>query len=154
MIGQSQTGTGKTHAYLLPLLNKIDPAKDVVQVVITAPTRELANQIHQEALKITQGEEGSQIRSKCFIGGTDKQKSIDKLKIQPHLVVGTPGRIADLIKEQALSVHKAESLVIDEADLMLDMGFIADVDYIGSRMPEDLQMLVFSATIPEKLKPF
>ncbi|MBD5020230.1 DEAD/DEAH box helicase, partial [Xanthomonas citri pv. citri] len=78
----------------------------------------------------------------------------DKLKIQPHLVVGTPGRIADLIKEQALSVHKAESLVIDEADLMLDMGFLADVDYIGSRMPEDLQMLVFSATIPEKLKPF
>ncbi|MGX4766621.1 DEAD-box ATP-dependent RNA helicase CshB [Bacillus mojavensis] len=154
VIGQSQTGTGKTHAYLLPLLNKIDPAKDVVQVVITAPTRELANQIYQEALKITQGAEGDSIRSKCFIGGTDKQKAIDKLKTQPHLVVGTPGRIADLIKEQALSVHKAESLVIDEADLMLDMGFLADVDYIGSRMPEDLQMLVFSATIPEKLKPF
>ncbi len=76
------------------------------------------------------------------------------MKTQPHLVVGTPGRIADLIKEQALSVYKAESLVIDEADLMLDMGFLADVDYIGSRMPEDLQMLVFSATIPEKLKPF
>ncbi|WP_340639526.1 DEAD/DEAH box helicase [Bacillus atrophaeus] len=154
VIGQSQTGTGKTHAYLLPLLNEIDPNKDVVQAVITAPTRELANQIHQEALKITETMTDDSIRSKCFIGGTDKQKSIDKLKTQPHLVVGTPGRIADLIKEQALNVYKARSLVIDEADLMLDMGFIADVDYIGSRMPEDLQMLVFSATIPEKLKPF
>ncbi|MBT2574399.1 DEAD/DEAH box helicase [Bacillus sp. ISL-51] len=154
VIGQSQTGTGKTHAYLLPLLNRIDPSSDVVQAVITAPTRELANQIHQEALKITQGATDQPIRSKCFIGGTDKQKSIDKLKTQPHLVVGTPGRIADLIKAQALNVYKAESLVIDEADLMLDMGFLADVDYIGSRMPENLQMLVFSATIPEKLKPF
>lgn len=154
VIGQSQTGTGKTHAYLLPILNRIDPGSDTVQAVITAPTRELANQIHQEALKITQGAEDESIRTKCFIGGTDKQKSIDKLKTQPHLVVGTPGRIADLIKAQALNVYKAQSLVIDEADLMLDMGFLEDVDYIGSRMPEELQMLVFSATIPEKLKPF
>ncbi|QOQ53829.1 DEAD/DEAH box helicase [Bacillus amyloliquefaciens] len=154
VIGQSQTGTGKTHAYLLPILNRIDPGSDTVQAVITAPTRELANQIYQEALKITQGAEDEQIRTKCFIGGTDKQKSIDKLKTQPHLVVGTPGRIADLIKAQALNVYKAQSLVIDEADLMLDMGFLEDVDYIGSRMPEELQMLVFSATIPEKLKPF
>ena len=154
VIGQSQTGTGKTHAYLLPILNRIDPGSDTVQAVITAPTRELANQIYQEALKITQGAEDEQIRTKCFIGGTDKQKSIDKLKTQPHLVVGTPGRIADLIKAQALNVYKAQSLVIDEADLMLDLGFLEDVDYIGSRMPEELQMLVFSATIPEKLKPF
>ncbi|MBD0407935.1 DEAD/DEAH box helicase [Bacillus sp. 1021] len=154
VIGQSQTGTGKTHAYLLPILNRIDSDSDTVQAVITAPTRELANQIYQEALKITQGAEDGPIRTKCFIGGTDKQKSIDKLKTQPHLVVGTPGRIADLIKAQALNVYKAQSLVIDEADLMLDMGFLEDVDYIGSRMPEQLQMLVFSATIPEKLKPF
>ncbi|ARA86454.1 MULTISPECIES: DEAD/DEAH box helicase [Bacillus] len=154
-IGQSQTGTGKTHAYLLPLLSRIDFEKEFVQVVITAPTRELANQIHQEVLKITKflGPDEA-VRSKCFIGGTDKQKSIDKLRTQPHLVVGTPGRIADLIREQALDVHKAGSLVIDEADLMLDMGFLEDVDFIGSHMPEGLQMLVFSATIPEKLKPF
>ncbi|BBP90768.1 hypothetical protein BsIDN1_43860 [Bacillus safensis] len=70
------------------------------------------------------------------------------------MVVGTPGRIADLIHEQALNVYKATSLVIDEADLMLDMGFLEDVDRIGAQMPEQLQMLVFSATIPEKLKPF
>lgn len=87
-IGQSQTGTGKTHAYLLPLLSRIDFEKEFVQVVITAPTRELANQIHQEVLKITKflGPDEA-VRSKCFIGGTDKQKSIDKLRTQPHLVL-------------------------------------------------------------------
>lgn len=155
MIGQSQTGTGKTHAYLLPLIHSIDPSKEQVQVVITAPTRELANQIFKEAqtiLKNASPEE--EIKAKLYIGGTDKQKSIQKLKNQPHLVVGTPGRIADLIHEQALNVYKATSLVIDEADLMLDMGFLEDVDRIGAQMPEQLQMLVFSATIPEKLKPF
>ncbi len=154
-IGQSQTGTGKTHAYLLPTMDRINPATDEVQVVITAPTRELASQIHQEVIKISKHcHEDQQITSKLFVGGTDKQRTIDKLKTQPHIVVGTPGRINDLVKEQALFVHTAKSLVVDEADLMLDMGFIQDVDQIAARMPETLQILVFSATIPEKLKPF
>lgn len=150
-IGQSQTGTGKTHSYLLPILNKLDKDSQEVQAIITAPTRELAQQIYQEILKITD-EEG--ITSRCYIGGTDKQRMIDKLKTQPQIVVGTPGRINDLVKEGALHVHKAATLVVDEADLMLDMGFIYDVDQIAGRMPEKLQILVFSATIPEKLKPF
>ncbi|MFC3882945.1 DEAD/DEAH box helicase [Bacillus songklensis] len=154
-IGQSQTGTGKTHAYLLPLIENIEPEREEVQVVITAPTRELANQIHHEVLKITKFcEEGKQITAKCLIGGTDKQKAIEKLKTQPQIVVGTPGRIHDLAKEQALHIHTATSLVVDEADLMLDMGFLEDVDRIAGSMPENLQILVFSATIPEKLKPF
>lgn len=154
-IGQSQTGTGKTHAYLLPLLHSVRHELEEVQVVITAPTRELANQIYQEVLKITKyADPDEEIRSKCYIGGTDKKKTIEKLKRQPHIVVGTPGRIADLIKEKALNVFTANSYVIDEADLMLDMGFLEDVDFIGSNMRENLQMLVFSATIPEKLKPF
>jgi ATP-dependent RNA helicase CshB len=154
-IGQSQTGTGKTHAYLLPLIENIDPEKEEVQVVITAPTRELANQIYHEVLKITKFcDDDKQITAKCLIGGTDKQKAIEKLKTQPHIVVGTPGRIYDLAKEQALHIHTAVSLVVDEADLMLDMGFLEDVDRIAGSMGEDLQMLVFSATIPEKLKPF
>ncbi len=152
VIGQSQTGTGKTHAYLLPILQKIDTEKDEVQAVITAPTRELANQIYQEVLKITKYDEA--ISARLYIGGTDKQRMIDKLKKQPHIVVGTPGRIHDLMKEQALFVHTASTIVVDEADLMLDMGFIEDVDHIASAMPEKLQILVFSATIPEKLKPF
>jgi ATP-dependent RNA helicase CshB len=154
-IGQSQTGTGKTHAFLLPILNDIDPLQEAVQAVITAPTRELATQIYHEILKIIkfcQAEE--QITAKCLVGGTDKQRTIDKLKTQPQIVVGTPGRINDLINEKALMVYTAGTIVIDEADLMLDMGFIQDVDQIAARMAEKLQILVFSATIPERLKPF
>ncbi|MBS4199689.1 DEAD/DEAH box helicase [Bacillus sp. FJAT-49732] len=153
-IGQSQTGTGKTHSYLLPLLESINPSLQQVQAVITAPTRELANQIYQEILKIVKHDEENKISAKCYIGGTDKKRDIEKLKQQPHVVVGTPGRINDLIKEQALFVHTASLLVVDEADLMLDMGFLHDVDQIAGKMPKDLQILVFSATIPEKLKPF
>lgn len=154
-VGQSQTGTGKTHSYILPILQKIDPKKQGVQAVITAPTRELANQIYHEILKVTEYcDENEKISARCFIGGTDKQRTIDRLKIQPHIAVGTPGRISDLVKEQALFVHSAAMLVVDEADLMLDMGFIEDVDKIAARMPERLQILIFSATIPEKLKPF
>jgi ATP-dependent RNA helicase CshB len=155
VVGQSQTGTGKTHAYLLPILHNIDPNVAEVQAVITAPTRELATQIYHEALKITKFcPSGQEIKVRCFVGGTDKLRTIEKLKTQPHLVIGTPGRINDLVREQALFVHTARTLVVDEADLMLDMGFIVDVDQIAGRMPEKLQMLVFSATIPEKLKPF
>ena len=153
VIGQSQTGTGKTHAYLLPMIQKVNPSKEAVQAIITAPTRELAAQIYQEVLKITKNSE-EEIAVRLYIGGTDKQRTIEKLKHQPHIVVGTPGRINDLVKEQALFVHSAPILIIDEADLMLEMGFLEDVDQIASRMAETLQMLVFSATIPEKLKPF
>lgn len=154
-IGQSQTGTGKTHAYLLPVVDSINPQKEQVQAVITAPTRELATQIYEELNKLTKFcSEGETITSKLFIGGTDKLRTIEKLKVQPHIVVGTPGRINDLVKDQALFVHTTNMLVVDEADLMLDMGFINDVDQIAGKMGQDLQILVFSATIPEKLKPF
>jgi len=154
-IGQSQTGTGKTLAYVLPILEKINPDRQEVQAVITAPTRELASQIYQQIVKITEHcSPEKTIAAKLFIGGTDKQRTIEKLKVQPHIVVGTPGRIFDLVHEQALEVHTGAVLVVDEADMMLDMGFIEDVDRIAARMPANLQMLVFSATIPEKLKPF
>jgi len=153
-IGQSQTGTGKTHAYILPIINNIDSARQEVQAVITAPTRELATQIHHEIGKIIKFSGENPITAKLFVGGTDKARAIEKLKTQPHIVVGTPGRIHDLIKEQALQVYTANQIVVDEADLMLDMGFIEDVDQIAARMTEELQILVFSATIPEKLKPF
>jgi ATP-dependent RNA helicase CshB len=154
-IGQSQTGTGKTLAYVLPILQKIDASKQEVQAVITAPTRELATQIYQQILKITENlEQDEEIITRCFIGGTDKARTIEKLKAQPHIVVGTPSRINDLVQEQALFVHTSKILVVDEADLMLDMGFIVDVDKVAGKMPEKLEMYVFSATIPEKLKPF
>lgn len=152
-IGQSQTGTGKTHAYLLPLINQLDTDRQEVQVVITAPTRELASQIYNEVGKLIAFSPDN-ISAKLFIGGTDKQRTIEKLKTQPQIVVGTPGRINDLVKENALVINRVRSFVVDEADMILDMGFIKDVDMVAGQMPDQLQILVFSATIPEKLKPF
>lgn len=154
VVGQSQTGTGKTHTFLLPLMDRIDPKKDEVQVVVTAPSRELATQIYQAARQIA-GFSDPEIRVTNFVGGTDKQRQLSRLKNQqPHLVIGTPGRILDMINEQALDVHTAQAFVVDEADMTLDMGFLTEVDQIAGRLPERLQILVFSATIPEKLRPF
>lgn len=150
-IGQAHTGTGKTHSFLLPIVQRIDATKQEVQAIITSPTRELAQQIFETLSQLI---EQTDIRAKLFIGGTDKQRSIEKLKTQPQIVIGTPGRIRDLVKEQALLVHTAPILVVDEADLAFDMGFIEDIDGFAALMPENLEMFVFSATIPEKLQPF
>jgi len=150
-IGQAHTGTGKSHSFLIPIVQRIDTEQDNLQAVITAPTRELAIQLFDELKKLT---ENSEIRASLLIGGTDKKRSADKLKSNPHLVVGTPGRIRDMAESGALSVHTARILVIDEADLAFDMGFIEDIDQFASKMPGELEMYVFSATIPEKLKPF
>ncbi|WP_164668590.1 DEAD/DEAH box helicase [Virgibacillus doumboii] len=155
VIGQSHTGSGKTHAYLLPLFNQIDSSKREVQFVITAPTRELAMQIHEEVRKIIHYAGKEQIWiAKLLVGGTDKQKMMEKLKEPPHIIVGTPGRILDMVKEEAISIYSAASFVIDEADLMLDLGFINDVDQLLVRAKKDVQLLVFSATIPQRLEHF
>lgn len=154
VVGQSQTGTGKTHTFLLPLMDRIDPTKNEVQVVVTAPSRELATQIYQAAKQIA-GFSDPLIRVTNFVGGTDKKRQIERLQHQqPHIVIGTPGRILDLLNEQALDIHTANAFVVDEADMTLDMGFLAEVDQIAGRLPERLQILVFSATIPEKLRLF
>ena len=150
-IGQAHTGTGKSHSFLIPLVEKIKPEKDELQTVITAPTRELAVQLHNELKKLI---EGTDIKSAILIGGTDKKRSAERLKSTPHIIVGTPGRIQDMSETGALPIHTATHLVIDEADLAFDMGFIEDIDKFASRMPEKISMYVFSATIPEKLKPF
>lgn len=154
VVGQSQTGSGKTHTFLLPLMDKINPAKDEVQVLVTAPSRELANQIYEAALQIAEHSE-EEIRVSRFVGGTDKKRQISKLENQqPHIAIGTPGRVLDLMKENALGTHTATAFVVDEADMTLDLGFLEDVDKIAASLPSNLQMLVFSATIPENLKPF
>ena len=150
-IGQAHTGTGKTHSFLIPIVQKIVAEKQEVQAVITSPTRELAQQIFDALNQLI---EDTDITAKLFIGGTDKKRSIERLKTQPQIVVGTPGRIRDLVKENALLVHTAPILVVDEADLAFDMGFIEEIDGFASHMPEKLEMYVFSATIPEKLQPF
>ncbi|WP_053219153.1 DEAD/DEAH box helicase [Virgibacillus senegalensis] len=155
VIGQSHTGSGKTHAYLLPLFNEIDETKKQVHFVITAPTRELAIQIYDEVRKIIHyANKDHRWNAKLLIGGTDKKRSIEKLKDQPHIVVGTPGRILDLVEEGALDLYKTKAFVVDEADLMLDLGFIEEVDQTLVKTNPDIQLLVFSATIPERLQPF
>lgn len=155
VIGQSHTGSGKTHAFLLPLFSQLDPAKQEVQVVISSPTRELAAQIYEEVKKIIEyADQEGKITAKLFIGGTDKKRSIAKLKIQPHIVVATPGRLLDLIQEDALDIFSAKTFVVDEADLMLDLGLIKEIDQMLVRANQKIQLLVFSATIPERLQPF
>ncbi|MFC2948373.1 DEAD/DEAH box helicase [Virgibacillus sediminis] len=155
VIGHSRTGSGKTHAYLLPLFNKLEEDKREVQFVITAPTRELATQIYDEVRKIIRFSDKEHTwTAKLLVGGTDKQKMAEKLKQPPHIIVGTPGRILDLVKEEAVSIYTARSFVIDEADLMLDLGFINDVDQLLVRSNPGVQLLVFSATIPQRLEHF
>lgn len=154
IIGQSQTGSGKTHSFLLPLFNKLDPARQEVQIVITAPSRELAEQLYNAASQLAEHSE-EEITVQSFMGGTDKNRQVQKLKNkQPHVVIGTPGRLLDLINNNALLTHTAPFMVVDEADMTLDMGFLEDVDKIASKLPTNGQMLVFSATIPQKLQPF
>lgn len=153
VVGQSQTGSGKTHTFLLPIFQKLT-ADDSVQAIITTPSRELAYQIYEAAKQIAKFS-SDPINVHNYVGGTDKQRQVEKLKhSQPQLVVGTPGRILDLIRMQALDVRGVRQLVVDEADMTLDMGFLDDTDAIASSLPENLQMMVFSATIPDKLQPF
>lgn len=154
VVGQSQTGTGKTHTFLLPIFNQLDLEQPNVQAVITAPSRELATQIYQAAKQLADFSD-EEISIMNFVGGTDKLRQVERLATkQPHIVIGTPGRILDLVTSGDLLIHTTQVMVVDEADMTLDLGFLADVDQIAGRMPDNLQMLVFSATIPEKLRPF
>lgn len=154
LVGESKTGSGKTHTFLLPIFERLNPTIDEVQVVITAPSRELATQIYQASKQLADHSEAD-IRVVNYVGGTDKQRQIEKLQTsQPHLVIGTPGRIYDLVTSGDLAIHKAHTFVVDEADMTLDMGFLDTVDKIASRLPKQVQILVFSATIPQKLQPF
>lgn len=152
LIGQSQTGTGKSHAFLLPLINSIDTEYKEPQAIVVAPTRELAQQLFDVASHITKFKEDVSV--KLFIGGTDIEKDRSRAKNQPQLVIGTPTRINDLAKHGDLHVHLASYLVIDEADLMIDLGLMDEVDYVATRLDEKAHIAVFSATIPKSLHPF
>lgn len=153
IIGISATGTGKTHAFLIPIMEKIDVEQVCVQAVITAPTRELALQLYERAKVMQEADERLQIR--LITGGMEKTRMSDSLKVQPHIVIGTPGRIRDLfLNEQTLRLDNVGIFVVDEADMTLEFGFLEDIDVVASRMRNDLQMLSFSATIPNGLKPF
>lgn len=153
IIGVSATGSGKTHAFLIPIMEKINCHEDLVQVVITAPTRELALQLYRRAQEMEACLEG--LRVKLITGGVEKSRMMDQLKQQPHIVIGTPGRIKDLfVNEGVLRLEHTKILVVDEADMTLEFGFLEDVDAIAGKMNEQLQMMSFSATVPQELQLF
>jgi len=153
IIGISATGTGKTHAFLIPIMERVDTGTDCVQAVITAPTRELALQLYERA-KMMQDVDPS-LHVRLITGGMEKTRMNESLKVQPHVIIGTPGRIKDLfLNEQTLLLQNVRMFVVDEADMTLEFGFLEDIDLVVSRMRKDLQMLSFSATIPNGLKPF
>lgn len=155
LIGQSQTGSGKTHAFLLPLFHGLDEHVEEVQYVITAPTRELAMQIHEEAKTIISLAGKSESWStRLVVGGMDRERMMKQLERKPQIVIGTPGRILDMVKSGAMSIYHAKAFVIDEADLMVEMNFIETIDELLVRSRKDIQMLVFSATIPAPLEVF
>ena len=151
LVGESKTGSGKTHTFLLPIFQQLDEASDSVQAVITAPSRELATQIYQAARQIS-AHSDVEVRVVNYVGGTDKARQIEKLASnQPHIVIGTPGRIYDLVKSGDLAIHKAKTFVVDEADMTLDMGFLETVDKIAGSLPKDLQIHGLLSDDPTKV---
>ncbi len=155
VIGVSETGSGKTHAYLLPLFDRLVEEKRRVQAVILSPTRELAEQILAFARAIAAyNPKKPDIR--IYTGGRDRSREIERLqKSQPQIAIGTPGKIFDLaLKENVLKVHTADTLVVDEADMSLEAGFLAEMEAIAAAVGEKSQLMVFSATFPDNLKSF
>ncbi len=148
VIGQAQTGTGKTAAFGLPILEIVDPSVKAVQAIILAPTRELAIQVADE---ITSFKGNRKIDVTSIYGGASIDVQLRRLRKGVHVVVGTPGRIQDHLKRGSLKLNKIKFVVLDEADEMLDMGFIEDIENILAQTPEQKRMLCFSATMPKPI---
>jgi len=150
-VGQAQTGTGKTAAFVIPLLERIDYSNHNVQALILTPTRELATQVENEVKKFGKY---TDVKSTCVYGGTGYENQIKALRSdKPQIVVGTPGRVIDMIKKRILKLDHANFCILDEADEMLNMGFFEDVQIILDSFKEDRQLMMFSATMaPQILK--
>ncbi|MCT3136112.1 DEAD/DEAH box helicase [Lactococcus lactis] len=149
VLGQAQTGTGKTAAFGLPTIEKIDASNPAIQALVIAPTRELAVQGQEELFRFGKSK-GLKVRT--VFGGSSIEKQIKGLKAGTHIVVGTPGRLVDLIKRKAIKLDQLETLILDEADEMLNMGFLEDIHFIIEKTPEARQTLLFSATMPNDIK--
>ncbi|MDA3887092.1 MAG: DEAD/DEAH box helicase, partial [Candidatus Delongbacteria bacterium] len=149
IIAQAQTGTGKTAAFGLPLIEMIDPTLKSVQALILAPTRELAIQVAEE-INSLKGEKRLVIVP--IYGGQSIDQQLRRLKKGVHIVVGTPGRIIDHINRKTLKLHNIQHLILDEADEMLNMGFVEDMEEIMKHTNEDKRTLLFSATMPSRIK--
>ncbi|MDR7002707.1 DEAD/DEAH box helicase [Neobacillus niacini] len=150
VIAQAQTGTGKTFAFILPILEKIDANALHVQALIVTPTRELALQITEEIKKLIQDRE--EVNVLAVYGGQDVDKQLKKLKKNVQIVVGTPGRLLDHIRRGTLDLSKVNFLVLDEADQMLHIGFLGEVEDIIKETPKNRQTMLFSATIPDEVR--
>ena len=148
MIGQAQTGTGKTAAFGLPIIEAIEPGDCFVQSIVLAPTRELAVQAAEEINKLAKFKG---LHAIAVYGGTSIDRQITVLQKGVHIVVGTPGRVLDHLRRGTLKLNRAKIVVLDEADEMLDMGFIEDISSILRSTPKKKQMLLFSATMPDAI---
>ncbi|GAB2555815.1 DEAD/DEAH box helicase [Gracilibacillus alcaliphilus] len=149
VIGQAQTGTGKTAAFGIPMLEKIDVNQRVIQGLVVAPTRELAIQVSEELHKLGKIKG---VRTLPVYGGQHMDRQIRSLKDRPHIVVATPGRLLDHLRRRTIRVDQVHTAVLDEADEMLNMGFIDDIRDILKAIPEDRQTLLFSATMPKEIR--
>ncbi|MEJ2748941.1 MAG: DEAD/DEAH box helicase [Anaerolineae bacterium] len=149
VLGQAQTGTGKTAAFALPILHNIEPGQGHVQALIVAPTRELALQVSRAIYEYGRYR---QIRVLSIYGGQPYGRQINRLKKGVDVVVGTPGRLLDLIKQKALNLSRVQTVVLDEADEMLSMGFVEDIESILDQTPAERQTALFSATLPSAIR--
>ena len=149
VIAKAPTGTGKTFAYGIPIVEHIDPESESVQAVILAPTRELAIQITDEIRDLARFKPG--VRCVCLYGGQPINRQIDTLKKRPQIVVATPGRLADHMKRRTVRVDSTQTVVLDEADRMLDMGFVHDVTHLLDKMNKRRNLGLFSATISREV---
>ncbi|WP_368915952.1 DEAD/DEAH box helicase [Exiguobacterium acetylicum] len=147
VLAEAPTGTGKTLAYVIPALEKIEVEEPHVQVVITAPTRELVMQIHQVIQLFAQG---SGIKSGAFIGGVELKRQYERLKKKPQIIVGTPGRLVELIDSKKLKMHKVKLIVLDEADQIYESGMSDSATRIANSALRDRQLAFVSATLPER----
>ena len=151
LLGQAQTGTGKTAAFALPLIEKLENNKEInAKVLVMTPTRELATQV-ADSFK-SYSAESTNLRTVAIYGGTDFRNQISSLKRKTDVVVGTPGRIMDHIRQGTFKIKNINCLVLDEADEMLKMGFLEDIEWIIDKLPEKKQMVLFSATMPNEIK--
>lgn len=150
VIGKSQTGSGKTFAYAIPALAKIDDEDKSTQVLVVCPTRELAVQVTGEFRKLLKYKEG--VKVVPIVGGSTMERQIVALKSGAKIVVGTPGRLNDHLRRRTLKLHNLKTLVLDEADEMLDMGFLGEIEEILTKANRERQTVMFSATMPEDVR--
>src|SRR5947207_13196211 len=147
LIAQAKTGSGKTAAFALPVLANLNPRRFAVQALVLCPTRELAEQVTQEIRRLARAEDN--IKTLALCGGATMRPQIASLAHGAHIVVGTPGRLLDHLQRETLALDALNTLVLDEADHMLDMGFAEDLAKVVEQCPKQRQTLLFSATYPE-----